>query len=496
MKLKLAITIAFLITTTLALALHTVEISMKPGEWATGTDADVSLNIQNLGEDSIVKIDVLIPESDNEPIYKIKEISNPAGWTYKIRSRIGQAYPYRITWFTDGIGITKESSLEFGLTVEPQEEPGKYEWKVTTYDEKGDAFETILTTEAILAPLSYFKITEAPKEVEAGKAFDILLTAFDNLGKVKTDYVGTVKFSSTDEKAILPEAYTFKKEDMGTRKFRLKLKVAGNQTLTVKDETSGISETIEILVKPSDPTSIEITPDDKEISLTETVEFEVIARDKFDNKFDVTNESEFSIDEEAGGTWDLNVYTPERKGVWTVTAVYQYGSNILVDGATLRVSEVAPVETVEEISPVEVTVANLSFAGPDSVSVSPGGNESIIHTGNVTLSNVFVSFEGVPSDWVSIYPSSVDIVPGDSKDFIVVITMPENETGIKTVTFTVSSEEGATAAKEMLVEVSTAPTGTLIGAKNFLQLGVVIIAVAAIIIIAWELWFKTPKSKK
>jgi len=31
--------------------------------------------------------------------------------------------------------------------------------------------------------------------------------------------------------------------------------------------------------------------------------------------------------------------------------------------------------------------------------------------------------------------------------------------------------------------------------KDVLQLGVVIIAVAAVVIIGWELWFKKPKSK-
>jgi len=43
--------------------------------------------------------------------------------------------------------------------------------------------------------------------------------------------------------------------------------------------------------------------------------------------------------------------------------------------------------------------------------------------------------------------------------------------------------------------ISGAPTGSFALPNNVLQLGVVIIAVAAIVIIGWELWFKKPKSK-
>ncbi len=490
MRLKLAIITAFLITVTLVLASHEADISMTPSEWACGTDADITLKVTNLDGSNIVKIEVLVPESDNIPLYKIKEISSPAGWTYQIRSRIGQAYPYKITWITEGTGIEKDSSLDFGFTAEAPKEVGKYEWKVTTFDKEGEAFVTTITSEATLAPLGYFKIT-APKEVKAGEAFNIAVKVYDKFGKVKTDYTGTVTFSSTDERAILPKDYTFEKEDSGTKSFHIKLKTAGNQTITISDEKLKVSESFEVKVIPSEPTAIEISPDNKEILTNETIEFTVIAKDKYDNLFDVTEKSKFGIDEEADGTWDANIYTPGNEGLWTVTAIYEYNGKSLVDGATLRVKTGVKVEV-----PKEVEIANMSFSGPDSITISPGENETFILTvsniGNVELSEVAISFEGVPRDWIEIYPPSVDIAPNDSKDFLVVMTLPENETESKTITFTSSSKEGITATKEVSVEVSTAPTGTLIATKNFLQLGVVIIAVAAVIIIVWELWFKKP----
>ncbi len=111
--------------------------------------------------------------------------------------------------------------------------------------------------------------------------------------------------------------------------------------------------------------------------------------------------------------------------------------------------------------------------------------------GDTKLTGVGVSFTGVPSDWILIFPSTSDIDSGGSKDYLVVIYVPENETETRTMTFTATSNEGATAEKEVTLNLGVPPTGFLEAIpKNILQLGVVIIAVAAVVIIGWELWFK------
>src|SRR5207248_4435518 len=48
-------------------------------------------------------------------------------------------------------------------------------------------------------------------------------------------YTGTVTFSSTDTKAILPANYTFTSADAGVHTFSATLKVAGSQSLTATD---------------------------------------------------------------------------------------------------------------------------------------------------------------------------------------------------------------------------------------------------------------------
>lgn len=60
---------------------------------------------------------------------------------------------------------------------------------------------------------------------------------------------------------------------------------------------------------------------------------------------DVSDEAIWSIDTEAGGEWDRNVYTSEFAGEWTVTCTYVLEGLILSDTATLIVEYTADVPT-------------------------------------------------------------------------------------------------------------------------------------------------------
>jgi hypothetical protein len=69
--------------------------------------------------------------------------------------------------------------------------------------------------------LGSIEITGAPASITAGEEFsgDITVTAYDLIGNVKTDYIGTVTFTSTDANAELPADYTFIPGDAGVRVF-------------------------------------------------------------------------------------------------------------------------------------------------------------------------------------------------------------------------------------------------------------------------------------
>jgi hypothetical protein len=112
---------------------------------------------------------------------------------------------------------------------------------------------------------------------------------------------------------------------------------AGTYTITVNTYDAGSNSldtgSAEVTITPAEAVSIVISPDTATIKAGETQAYTATAFDEFGNSFDVTSETTFSIDEEAGGSWAANVYTSEKAGTWTVTGTY----GALRDTATLTV---------------------------------------------------------------------------------------------------------------------------------------------------------------
>ncbi len=77
--------------------------------------------------------------------------------------------------------------------------------------------------------------SNVPSSTTAGSSFTLIVTAKDAYGNVATGYTGTVHFSSSDAKAVLPANYTFTSADAGQHTFFIALKTAGTQSVTVTD---------------------------------------------------------------------------------------------------------------------------------------------------------------------------------------------------------------------------------------------------------------------
>ena len=92
--------------------------------------------------------------------------------------------------------------------------------------------------------LSYFTMTGYPGGVTAGDGFstDVTVTAYDAYGNPKTDYGGTVSWSSTDSQADLPADSTFNGSSLTFSGGDFVLKTAGSQTITVTDAGAGVSK--------------------------------------------------------------------------------------------------------------------------------------------------------------------------------------------------------------------------------------------------------------
>ncbi|HFE52969.1 MAG TPA: hypothetical protein ENK07_05970, partial [Bacteroidetes bacterium] len=94
-------------------------------------------------------------------------------------------------------------------------------------------------------PLHHFTISGFPSTTTAGAAFpnSVKVTAYDAYGNQKTDYRGTVAWSSTDAQAQKPANVTFSNATYTFNGSDFRLKTAGAQTYTVTDLSDSIQTT-------------------------------------------------------------------------------------------------------------------------------------------------------------------------------------------------------------------------------------------------------------
>jgi hypothetical protein len=99
------------------------------------------------------------------------------------------------------------------------------------------------------AAASQFGIS-ADASAVAGSTVSFTVTAQDAYGNLAADYTGSVHFSSSDAKAILPADYTFSASDAGVASFSGILKTAGAMTITATDtlaaSASGTSNAVQV----------------------------------------------------------------------------------------------------------------------------------------------------------------------------------------------------------------------------------------------------------
>jgi hypothetical protein len=109
----------------------------------------------------------------------------------------------------------------------------------------------------VLAAPAASLLLVAPGSASAGTPFAVTVEAFDQFHNIATGYLGTVHFTSSDAKGVLPPDYAFVAADAGVHTFfnaaqgYVALETAGSQTLTVTDTvTSSLTSTATITVNP------------------------------------------------------------------------------------------------------------------------------------------------------------------------------------------------------------------------------------------------------
>ncbi|KAF0138316.1 MAG: hypothetical protein FD122_3818, partial [Stygiobacter sp.] len=111
-----------------------VEVSLIPLQTSPDKSVEFSLSVKNLAGDNVNKVELIVPQKDSTPLYLIKEIGNPAGWTYESRYSVGAPSPFRIIWSTGDSGISAGKSLNFNFVTTSPNAGGNYDFEWTAVD--------------------------------------------------------------------------------------------------------------------------------------------------------------------------------------------------------------------------------------------------------------------------------------------------------------------------------------------------------------------------
>src|SRR5439155_13713357 len=117
---------------------------------------------------------------------------------------------------------------------------------------------TVSVSAAAAATLSL----TVPATAVAGSSFNATVTLTDAYGNVASGYAGTVHFTSSDSKAVLPGDYTFTSGDAGRHTFVVTLNTLGSQTVTAADSVnSALQASATVSVAPKHAIDIQAWAD-------------------------------------------------------------------------------------------------------------------------------------------------------------------------------------------------------------------------------------------
>lgn len=238
-------------------------------------------------------------------------------------------------------------------------------------------------------PVDAFELSGLESQTLASERQTVSVTAVDVNGNTVTDYTGTVRFSSTDSEAVLPDDYTFTADDLGEHQFSLSIKLIspGTQTLTLTDldQTNVTGALSTKVVTTLDSTS---TASDAYNSDFETTDFE--------------RDGDFTLISPASGSYSTSTIEVQGEGEYGNSAVvmlndeeagrteiafdnsFTYALQDLKDGSyDVKVNIVDKDGNVVETSDVETVTVDTT--APSLASISSDIQKDIPASSTVTV---------------------------------------------------------------------------------------------------------------
>jgi hypothetical protein len=232
-------------------------------------------------------------------------------------------------------------------------------------------------TTVTAAPSGKLVLTGLPSDVIAGDTVSVTVELLDGSGARDTFYTGTVHFTSSDARAVLPADYTFKDTDAGLKTFSVKLLTAGapsaTTSLTVTDTVkTTYTDTASTTVKWSDVAKLVLeSPDTAKAGTPFSVK--VSALDAQDNLVkDYSGTVAFSADADQASLPADYAFTPTDSGsrLFSVTLNKAVSTKLTVTDAarslsafhSLAVSPESASELVLVVSPTGPVIAGMPLA--------------------------------------------------------------------------------------------------------------------------------------
>ncbi|HEY7684607.1 MAG TPA: hypothetical protein VH833_00745 [Gemmatimonadales bacterium] len=277
----------------------------------------------------------------------------------------------------------------------------------------GTSSATSLPFDVVAGAATHLEVIVTPATVQAGDSLSILVTARDLSGAVDPNYLGTIRFTATDNQATLPQDYTFTAGDAGVHAFPNSAtlqtvgthlviatdvdiaQITGSQLVTV---SAGVADHLAFIQQPSTVTQ----------GLTMTPAVVVVVQDSFNNVVATSTDLITLSIQNNPGQANLGGTTSQNAtagfAVFSDLSLDSPGSGYTlgasVSGLPLLVSnpfDVLPTGAVKiwigEVSADWSDPANWNPSGvpgpTDNVQIAPAANDAVLST-NVSVRDLTV----------------------------------------------------------------------------------------------------------
>ena len=350
---------------------------VRPGQASSSlSEVFASSNVARLGE--TLEVNVLLRDSFGNPLEghvlslesdfdsvlakSVQSATNENGvMTFMLESQEAGLFEVMIEDKSSGTVLDERVKLAF----------------VTDSDGRGGDDDLILTA----GPLAGFEIESNVAPI-MGTPFTVNVKAIDELGETVSDYTGTIRFSSTDPEATLPNDYTFRAEDLGEHEFSLAVTFLspGEQLLLVTD-TDEFTITGQIDVNIQEEAGVD-TGDNFVVD-------------------DFTREGDFTLDSPVSGSYSLGSLDIEGGAAYGNYAVAYLNDNEVGrveidfdDSFSIPVTNVEDGDYTLRVDIVELEDGDVETAEVANVLESSQEENIVIDTSAPTLVSLSVSPEG------------------------------------------------------------------------------------------------------